>query len=189
VIEIDHAADRAAAAEWARAALADDRAVILDTETTDLRGYIVDIAIIRATDGEVLMNTLVDPCTPIHPEAFAVHGIQDADVVEAPTFAGLWPELRVQLEGRRVLVYNASYDAGRIGAELDRTTFVGPQSLREQLGTWECIMLQHAQWVGEWNDYHGNYRWHKLTGGDHRALGDCRAARARLIEMAGAAPA
>lgn len=129
------------------------------------------------------MDTLVNPQVPIHPEAYAVHGIQDADVTTAPTFGQLWPELRIQLEGRRVLVYNAQYDLGRIGHELDRTA-AAPLGLDRRLGTWECIMLQHAAWVGEWNGYHGNYRWHKLTGGDHRALGDCRAARARLQEMA-----
>lgn len=153
--------------------------MILDTETTDLRGYICDIAIIRATDGEVLLDTLANPLASIHPEAYAVHGIQDADVTSAPTFAELWPELAMLLAGRRVLVYNAAYDRGRLIAELAR----GDQNL-DVPGTWECIMLQHAAWVGEWNEYHGNYRWHKLTGGDHRALGDCRAARARLQEMA-----
>ena len=175
---VDHAADHRAASDWARVALADERAVILDTETTDLWGYICDIAIIRAIDGEVLMNTLVNPGVPIEPGAQAVHGITDADVAGAPRFGEIWPELRVQLEDRRVLVYNSSYDLGRIGAELDRTA-AAPLSLYNALGRWECIMIQYAAWVGEWNDYHGNYRWHK-----HRALGDCRAARARLQEMA-----
>ena len=43
-------------------------------------------------------------------------------------------------------------------------------------------MLAFASWRGDWNDYYGNYRWHKLgdaaricnvTGnGFHRALDD-----------------
>lgn len=189
---IEHDADSAqvridhdAAVAWARKAAQDPRAVILDTETTDLRGYICDIAIIRATDGEVLMNTLVNPGVPIEPGAQAVHGITDAEVARARSFRELWRELRVQLEGRRVLVYNASYDLGRIGAELDRTAAAPLNLASAALGEWECIMLQHAAWVGEWNEYRGGYRWHKLTGGNHRALGDCQAARARLFEMAG----
>ena len=36
-------------------------------------------------------------------------------------------------------------------------------------------MLQYAQFVGQWNDQYGNYRWHKLRGGDVTALGDCLA--------------
>lgn len=186
MIEVDHAADRRAAAEWARAALADERAVILDTETTDLRGYICDIAIIRATDGEVLMNTLVNPGVPIEPGAQAVHGITDADVAGAPTFEAIHGQVYMHCAGARVLVYNAAYDAGRLGAEMDR---LGKHPAVWRGTGWECIMLQHAAWVSEWNDYRGDYRWHKLEGGDHRALGDCRAARARLIEMAGGDPA
>lgn len=193
------AADHRAAAEWARAALADERAVILDTETTDLRGYICDIAIIRATDGEVLLNTLVNPGVPIEPGAQRVHGIGDADVKAAARFASIIPWLHATVRGRRVLVYNSSYDTGRISAELDRTlngwNWSGREFPPDGVGTglrgllldaaaWECIMLQYAAWVGEWNEYRGGYRWHKLTGGDHRALGDCRAARARLEEMA-----
>lgn len=191
MIEVDHAADRRAAAEWARAALADERAVILDTETTDLRGYICDIAIIRATDGEVLMNTLVNPGVPIEPGAQAVHGITDADVAGFPLFVQHWGEIVEATAGRRVLVYNAEYDSDRFLAEMSRHGLVDPATYFDNghFGRWECIMLQHAAWVGEWNEYRGSYRWHKLTGGDHRALGDCRAARARLIEMAGGSPA
>lgn len=189
MIEIDHAADRAAAAAWARAALADERAVILDTETTDLQGYVCDIAIVRATDGEVLMDTLANPGVPILAAAQAKHGIGDHDVVGAPSFATLMPHVERALGGRRVLVYNAEYDAGRLSAEVARMDGYtgGPGSFgRRALGQhpWECIMLQYAAWVGEWNEYHGNYRWHKLNG-EHRALGDCLAARRRLFEMAG----
>ena len=181
MIGVDREADRQAASEWARTALADEQAVILDTETTDLRGYICELAIIRATDGEVLMNILVNPGVPIEPGAQAVHGITNADVADAPTFADIHAELYMQCAGRRVLVYNAEYDAGRLSAEMNR---MGKHPAVWRGADWECIMLQYAAWVGDWNDYHGNYRWHKLTGGDHRALGDCRAARQRLQEMA-----
>lgn len=74
MIETERVADHRAATEWARAALTDPRAVILDTETTDLHGFICDIAIIRASDGEVVLNTLVNPCVPIEPGARVIHG-------------------------------------------------------------------------------------------------------------------
>jgi hypothetical protein len=35
-------------------------------------------------------------------------------------------------------------------------------------------MLWYAPYAGEWSDYHGEYRWQRL-GGNHDALGDCRA--------------
>ena len=49
---------------------------------------------------------------------------------------------------------------------------------------WECAMLKHAEWVGEWNDYHGSFRWQKLAGGDHSALGDCIATLETIKKMA-----
>jgi DNA polymerase-3 subunit epsilon len=45
-------------------------------------------------------------------------------------------------------------------------------------------MLKHAEWVGEWNDYHGSFRWQKLVGGDHSALGDCLATLETIRKMA-----
>jgi DNA polymerase-3 subunit epsilon len=48
-------------------------------------------------------------------------------------------------------------------------------------------MHWYSQWIGDWNDYHGNYKWQRLPGGDHSALGDCRATLAVLKQMAGEA--
>jgi DNA polymerase-3 subunit epsilon len=45
-------------------------------------------------------------------------------------------------------------------------------------------MRQYAAFVGEWNEYHGNYRWQRLPGGDHSALGDARATLSLLKRMA-----
>ena len=50
--------------------------------------------------------------------------------------------------------------------------------------TWECAMHPYSQWVGDWNDYHGSYRWQRLPGGDHTAIGDCHATYAVLQRMA-----
>lgn len=36
-------------------------------------------------------------------------------------------------------------------------------------------MLRYAAYVGAWKGARHGYRWHKLGGGDHTALGDCRA--------------
>lgn len=49
-------------------------------------------------------------------------------------------------------------------------------------------MLQYSQFVGDWDRYRNAYRWQKLWGGDHTALGDCRATLARIAEMAKGVP-
>jgi DNA polymerase-3 subunit epsilon len=54
----------------------------------------------------------------------------------------------------------------------------------DQLVTVHCAMQWYAQYVGEWHDYWGNYRWQRLPGGDHSALGDARATLSLLKRMA-----
>ena len=49
-------------------------------------------------------------------------------------------------------------------------------------------MKPFAAYIGEWNDYHNNYRWQTLekysTQADHSALGDCKATLERIEQMA-----
>lgn len=83
--------DRDAAIFWARTLFPPRHPrqdwVILDTETTglDTMAEIVEISII-ASDGHVLLDTLIRPSNPIPPAATAIHHISDLMVVAAPTF-------------------------------------------------------------------------------------------------------
>jgi hypothetical protein len=99
-----------AAIRWARAMREPGAAVILDTETTDLDGYAVEIAVVDAATGDTLLDTLVNPGCPIQPGARAVHGISDADVAAAPLLADVLPRLLAVTRGRTVLAYNAAFD-------------------------------------------------------------------------------
>ncbi len=40
------------------------------------------------------------------------------------------------------------------------------------------------KYMGEWNYYHQSYKWPKLQGGDHTAVGDCQATLRVINEMA-----
>ena len=63
---------------------------ILDTETASLQSGVVELALLHIdTELNVLgeFHTKVNPERPIEPGAFAVHGISDADVADAPTLA------------------------------------------------------------------------------------------------------
>ena len=51
---------RAEAVEWARKVLADPHAVVLDTETTDLDGEVIEIAVLTMA-GQTLYESLVQP--------------------------------------------------------------------------------------------------------------------------------
>lgn len=169
--------------EWARTILNDNQAIILDTETTGLYGEPVEISIINMA-GETVMDTLVKATVPIEPGAQAVHGITEQDLTDAPSFTDVYPELCTILErASKIVVYNAEFDFSIIerARKVHKLPLFSVSRLDDlwpyDIGEWRgltCAMKKYAQWVGEWSDYHKNYRWQRLNGG-HRALGDCLA--------------
>ncbi|MFI9332944.1 exonuclease domain-containing protein [Kitasatospora sp. NPDC052868] len=176
---------------WAAAALADPTVVVLDTETTglDSDSLLVEIAVIT-TDGEVLLDTLLHPGVPIPVGATRVHGITNEMVEGQPLFSDILVKLTGALMGRRVLIYNASYDVGRLRWALTlHYRMEGHADPEASAAAWldsmtfADVMMPYSAFVGDWSDYHGNYRWQPLGGG-HRALGDCRAVLDVLCEMA-----
>ena len=89
---------------------------VVDVETTGTSieaDEIVSLAVLRLdADGRELdrFASLVRPAGPIPAEATAVHGIDDAAVRGAPTFAELAAELRALLEGAVFVAHNADFD-------------------------------------------------------------------------------
>lgn len=169
-------ADRNEASEWSRGILQRDDVLILDSETTDLDGEIIELAIINLK-GEVVFNKRFNPILPISDGAQAVHGITAEMVADAPRFAECAAEVAKLLTNAGVvLIYNAAFDTARLSQtfKLHGAEIQGYDS--------DCIMEWYAQYCGQWSDYHKSYRWQPLGGG-HDALGDCRAALTCLKEM------
>jgi DNA polymerase-3 subunit epsilon len=187
----NHAADKAAASAWARELLADPNWVLFDTETTALfDAEIVQIGLLRP-DGTAAMDTLVKPCwegtglTSIPANVTDIHGITDAMVVDAPTLDHLLPQMAEVMHGRRVIVYNAPFDFEVLqGCLRRRWDHDRASTWLNSAASWECAMRQYAKWYGDWNSYRNDYKWQRLQGGDHSAIGDCRAALALLQKMA-----
>lgn len=172
----EHCNDKLAAMDWANEILADKNAVILDTETTDLDGEIIDIAIINMRC-EVLFNQRIKPLGEISPGAYAVHGISLDDLKDEPTFPDVYPQLVELLKGKTVVIYNKAFDRPILNGDCSR------HKLKKIPFKSQCAMLMYAQFVGEWSNYHEDYRWQKLWGGDHTALGDCKATLKVIQEM------
>lgn len=173
---------------WARDALADPSVIILDTETTGLHdeARIVDLAVLTV-GGDVLVDTLLDPGEPIPSEAGGVHGIADMDVKGQPRFDDVLVRLTGALVNRRCLIYNDTFDVGRLRHELTlHYREAGHDDPAASAAAWlesmrfEDVMEPYSTWFGE-------YRWQPLYGGDHRAASDCRAVIDRLREMAAGA--
>lgn len=181
---------RVEAIAWAQRAIADARALYLDTETTglDTRAEIVEISVLDA-GGNVLLDTLVRPQTRIPPDAEAIHGISNAMVADAPAWPVVFREVTQIISGRSVIVYNAEFDFRMVSQMNSRHGLPG------DLRPWECAMRRYSGFAGIWNAKYGNYRFHKLDdavarfghpGGGHRALTDARACRLVVEGMAGA---
>lgn len=183
--------DRQRAAAQAAAWLADENALIFDTETTGLDGS-AEIVQLAVTDmrGAVLLDALVSPTVPVSPGAAAIHGITAAHLALAAPIGAFLPVLRALFRGRTVVVYNADYDTRLLRQSVQARgmdDFIDwTRDLDGHFGCrFVCAMHVYSQWVGEWNPRYKSYRWQRLPGGDHTALGDCRATLAVLRQMAG----
>lgn len=158
---------------WAQARLRLQDAVILDTETTDLFGQVVQVSIIDLA-GRVLLSTLVRPTTEVSVEATVVHGIREVDLQDAPSFPAIAAQLLTVTRGRQLLAYNAPYDRQVLTSDL-RAIGVDPAHLGDR-ENWVCLMRVRSLVEGR--------SWVAL-GGPHHALGDCLAALKVLHGIAG----
>jgi len=157
----------------------------LDTETTglDKKSRIVEISIVTE-DEMILLDTFVNPQIPIPMDAIRVHGITDDMVANAPTIEQLRDKILAIFEQYDVYIYNAEYDI-----RLLQQSASGFESI-----TSKCVMKPFSELIGDWNSYHGNYKFQSLekacrhyevtNPSPHRALGDaisaCRVHEAML---------
>lgn len=173
-------ADRLAAVEWAKEILARPvgRVLILDSETTGLEGEIVELAIIDLA-GEVRFNGRFEPIQPMEEGATAVHGMTAEMLANEPAWSERYEEIKGILKAAElVLIYNADFDVMRL---LWTCYWHGVKQFGFKS---DCLMEWYSQYVNEWSEYWGDYKWQRLGGG-HDALGDCRAALDLLRRMAG----
>lgn len=102
-------------------------AVVLDTETTGLdpaKAWIVEIGAFRLRggklDAEPSLHRRVQPGTPIPAEAVAIHGIDSADVADAPPFAAIASEVAEALDGAVVIGHAIGFDLAVLKREFAR---------------------------------------------------------------------
>ncbi len=165
----------------------------LDTETTGLgnNDEIIDLALINS-DGKTLIDTLIRPTVPISPSATAIHGITDADVADAPSFAEILPKLTELTEpttGRLVLIYNASFDLRMLQQS------ASAHQLKLPYINADCVMMKYAQLHSKWTSYRNSYKWQSQANAAkqlglnvppdlHRAAADAQLCRAIVEAMA-----
>ena len=104
---------------------------ILDTETASLQGGVVELALLHIdTDLNVVgeFHSMVNPERPIEPGAFAVHGISDADVADAPTLAQI-PALGAVTHA---IAHNLTFDSRMLKGHLKAEASLCTLSLSRQ---------------------------------------------------------
>lgn len=178
-------------------------AAILDTETTGLDEWaeVCEVSIIDALHGNVLYSSFIRTAKPIPSDATSIHGITFDDVRYAPTIVEAWPEIQSVLSDRKLLIYNEDFDIRLLEQSLrysgvELASIVAQRDFLNSLEI-DCVMLWYAEFYGDWNDHHENYKWQSLTnacrqqGVDtsdltaHRALADCEMTR-RLVHAVNA---
>jgi DNA polymerase III subunit epsilon len=162
--------DRNEAIKWAKSIL--DRPneyYILDTETTGLNNpEIIELGVIDLNGNEII-NQRFCPRTEVTREASNIHGITDESLDEEQDFSSITDCLSELMFQRKLLVYNLEFDRTALSFTFGLFGWGYPGLAGE------CVMQWYSQFCGEWNDYRGGYRWQKLPGGDHSAVGDCKA--------------
>jgi DNA polymerase-3 subunit epsilon len=99
--------------------------IFLDTETTGLSfrdGHkIVEIACIETKDliatGNVF-HKLINPKRSVPEEAFKIHGFSEIFLKEKETFDVIADEFLSFVEGKKIIIHNASFDLGFLDGEL-----------------------------------------------------------------------
>lgn len=104
----------------------------LDVETTGLSprwgDRICEIAVLRCQGGEIVdaLQQLVNPRRRMSPGAFAVHGITEGMLCEAPLFPQVADKVLSLLDGAVFVGHNAPFDLGFLAEELRRMSVQMP---------------------------------------------------------------
>lgn len=107
-----------------------DSFVAIDFETATW-GRACAIGIAHFEDGQKIDEryALINPRIAARrwePMAMKIHGIKPEDVLDAPTFADIWPELVHYAACYPLVAHNANFDIGVIKAELTRAGLAAP---------------------------------------------------------------
>ena len=155
--------------------------VYLDTETTGFArdDVVVQIGIVDA-NGEVILDTLVNPNKPIPPASIAVHGISDEMVADAPQWKEIWPDV-VQILNRSIVgMYNAEFDL-RLMRQTHEMNGGGTWTVDKN--RFFCAMLEYAAFYGDIIPRSSGFRKIDFYGDDIERVNDYRLHK---LEQAGA---
>ena len=131
--------------------------IVIDTETTGLcagEDEILQLSIISES-GEKLFDSYFCPMHKSWEAAQAVNNISPEMVANAPSIADKAAEIQQILNSAdKIIGYNTYFDVNFMSA----AGLIIPERAKII-----DIMPAFAEIYGEWSDYHGDYKWQKLT--------------------------
>ena len=158
-----------------------------DLETTGINTQsdrIIEIAVVKCLpQGNTTdLHSYLNPETPIPPSATAVHGITDADVALAPTFAQYAPRLDAFLDGCDLSGFNVRrFDLPLLLAEFHRCGFSFDTSARKVIDVQTIFHMKEPRDLSAALRFYCN----RDHVGAHGAMADVRATvdifRAQLL--------
>lgn len=108
-----YASKKGGAVEVAKAAVEDSKPLYcLDTETSDLNGKVIQIALVCVKTAQVLFDSYVYTDDEISIEAFNVHGISKEDIAQAPSFQQVSVEISKIIGDNKWTAFNINFDYG-----------------------------------------------------------------------------
>jgi DNA polymerase-3 subunit epsilon len=128
---------------------------VLDTETTGLKNAQMCQIAIRYNDGSDF-KSLVKPTIPIEKGASDIHHITDKDVEDAPSALDVIKKLPIF---GTMVIYNAPFDVAVLKESV--SAMQGIYTIEYNNDVYDAMQIYSA-FKGDWDDYHGNYKWHKL---------------------------
>ncbi len=146
----------------------------IDLETThkeNTQAEVIEIAVVRVRGGKIVdeLSYLVKPSVKIPPASSDVHGIHDADVVNAPGFAEIWPRVR-EFCGNDVVVAHNGYDFDfRVLSRLVRA-----MGLKFDITMYDTLPLARDLYPTSRKLVHLAQQFDIDPGASHRALDDTR---------------
>ncbi|MEO7936744.1 MAG: DNA polymerase III subunit epsilon [Dokdonella sp.] len=134
------------------------RQIVLDTETTGLevkKGHrVIEIGCVelleRRPSGRT-WHTYLNPDRAVDEGARAVHGIEDAFLIDKPRFGDVVSEFLAFVGGAEIIAHNASFDVGFLDAEL---AMVDPPigALRNHVQILDTLLLARERFPGQQNN-------------------------------------
>ena len=172
-------AARRTARRWAVELLRTDGWLLLDTETTGTgpAAEVVQVAVLHPS-GATLFEACAHPQSAVPAAAAAIHGLTDDLLRAALPYNAVHRVLALLLAGRRVVAFNAAFDARVLSQTAARYGLEPPDA------NWDCAMLAYACYMGEWSRERGDFKWQRLPAAAHGAAADCRATLDLIRHMA-----